>query len=193
MHPGRDARSNILRGENGAERKAGSERLGDQDDVRIRRELLITEKAAGAAESALNLIGDQESAVLCGEIASAIPESFADGIDPAFALDRFQKDAAHGLVELRLEIGQIVETYELRAGNDGREGQPILFRGGDADGAERASMERILQGQETVLLRSRPRSLVGLPSKQARELHRAINGFRPAVREKDAIHPGPRC
>src|SRR5437660_5139589 len=67
MHPGRDARSNILRGENGAERKAGSERLGDQDDVRIRRELLITEKAAGAAESALNLIGDQKSAVLRGE------------------------------------------------------------------------------------------------------------------------------
>src|SRR6266478_550459 len=36
MHPGRDARGNILRGENGAERKAGGERLGDQDDVRLR-------------------------------------------------------------------------------------------------------------------------------------------------------------
>src|SRR5205814_9943767 len=58
---------------------------------------------------------------------------------------------------------------------------------------ERAPMKRILQGQETVLLRCRPRSLAGLASKQARELHRAINGFRPAVREKDAIHPGPRC
>src|SRR6266480_1092816 len=193
VNPRRDARGNLLGGEYGAQRKAGGERLGNQDNIRSRSKLLIAEVAAGAAESALNLIGDQESAVLGGEGASAIPESFADGIDPAFALDRFQKDAAHGLVELRLEIGHIVETHELRAGNDGREGQPILFRGSDADGPERASVKRILQGQETVLFRCRPRSLVGLASKQARELHRAINGFRPAVREKDAIHPGPRC
>src|ERR1700731_421497 len=67
VHPGRDTRSNILRSENGAERKAGSERLGDQDDVRLRGKLLIAEEAAGAAKPALNLIGDQESAVQRGK------------------------------------------------------------------------------------------------------------------------------
>src|SRR6267143_1517595 len=36
MHPGRDASGNVLRGENGAERKAGSERLGDQYNIRLR-------------------------------------------------------------------------------------------------------------------------------------------------------------
>src|SRR6059058_290747 len=83
MNPRRDARGNLLGGEYGAQRKAGGERLGNQDNIRSRSKLLIAEVAAGAAESALNLIGDQESAVLGGECASAIPESFADGIDPA--------------------------------------------------------------------------------------------------------------
>src|SRR5882762_5016909 len=42
-----------------------------------------------------------------------------------------------------------------------------------------------------MLLGRRPSSLVRLASKEACELHRAVNGFRAAVRKKDAIHPGP--
>src|SRR2546421_3522141 len=42
-----------------------------------------------------------------------------------------------------------------------------------------------------MLLRRCPSSLVRLASKEACELHRAVNGFRSTVREKDAIHPGP--
>src|SRR5207302_10406009 len=67
MNPGRDAQGNLLGGENGAERKTGGERLGNQDNVRLRGKFLIGEEAAGAAESALNLIGDQNSAVLGSE------------------------------------------------------------------------------------------------------------------------------
>src|SRR5258708_4251302 len=144
MHPRRDARSNRFVGENGAERKTGGKRLGNQHDVRFRGKLLIGEEAAGTAEAALNLIGDEESAVLGGEGASAIPESLADRIDAAFTLDCFQEDSADGMVEFRVEIGEVIETHELRAGNDGREGQAILFRGGNADSAESAAMKRIL-------------------------------------------------
>jgi len=99
VHPRRDARSNALRGENCAERKASGERLGDQNNVRLRGKFLIGEEAAGAAESALNFIGDQESAALGGKRASAIPEYFADGIDSPFALDCFKKDGADSVVE----------------------------------------------------------------------------------------------
>src|SRR6266850_2201401 len=42
-----------------------------------------------------------------------------------------------------------------------------------------------------MLLRRRPSSLVRLACKEACELHRAVDGFRAAVRKKDAIHPGP--
>src|SRR5258708_19184587 len=136
MHPGRDARSNRFGGENGAERKTGGERLGNQHDVRFRGKLLIGKEAAGAAEAALNLVGDEEGAVLGGEGASAIPESLADRIDAAFTLDCFQEDSADGIVEFRVEIGEVIEPHEFRAGYDRREGQAILFRGGNTDGAE---------------------------------------------------------
>src|SRR5216684_5754358 len=67
MHPGRDAGGDLFGGENSAERKSGGERLGDQNNVRLRGKFLIGKEATGAAEAALNLIGDQKSAVLRGE------------------------------------------------------------------------------------------------------------------------------
>src|SRR5260370_5866620 len=191
MHPGRNARSDLLRGENGAEREASRERLGDQNNVRLRGKLLIAEEAAGAAEAALNFIGDQESAVLRSERTSAIPEDFADRINPAFALDRFEENRADGVVEFRLEISDVVETHELRSGDEGREGQAILFRGGNANGAERTSMKRILQSQEPMFLRVGPSGLVRPASKKPRELECAIDRFRAAVGEEDAVKPGP--
>src|SRR5207302_5211564 len=123
MHPGRDARGDFLRGKNGAERKPSGERLGNQNNVRPRGKFLIGEIAAGTAEPALNLISDQESAALGGEGASAIPEFFADGIDSAFTLNRFQKDGTDGVVKFRVEIGNVVEADEFRAGNNRSEGQ----------------------------------------------------------------------
>src|SRR5258708_5201843 len=191
MHTGRDARGHLLRGENGAERKSGRKRLGDQNNVRLRGKLLIAEEAAGAAKSALNFVGDQESAMLRGKRASAIPENFAEGIDSAFALNWFQKDAADGVVEFRLEVSDVVETHELCAGNEWREGQPILFRGSNGDGAESAAVKRILQGQKAMLLRGRSRGLVRPASKEPRELEGAIDRFRAADGEENAVKPGP--
>src|SRR5260370_38830947 len=185
MHAGRDASGNLLGGKNGAERKAGGERLGNQSDVRLRGKLLIAEEAAGAAKSALNLIGDQESAVLRGKRAGAIPENFAEGIDPALALNWLQKDATDGVVEFRIEVSNVVETHELRAGNEWGEGQPILFRGGNSDGAERAPMKGILQSQEAMLLRGRPSGLVRLASKEPRKLESAIDPFRAPLAEEN--------
>src|SRR5712692_2739916 len=34
-------------------------------------------------------------------------------------------------------------------------------------------------------------SFLGFAPEEARELHRSVNGFRAAVRKKDAVHPGP--
>src|SRR5229473_3989117 len=55
MHAGRNASGNLLRGENGAERKSGRKRLGDQNNVRLRRKLLIAEEAAGADRKSTRL------------------------------------------------------------------------------------------------------------------------------------------
>src|SRR5204863_8172689 len=191
MHPGRNARGDCFRGENRAEWKSGGKRLSNQNDIRSRRKFLISEIAAGAAKPALNLIGDQESAVLRSQGAGTTPEFFADSIDSAFSLQRFQKDGANGIVEFRLKISDVVEPDEFRAWNDRRERQPILFRGGDADSTESASVKGILKGQEAVFFRNRPGSFIRLASTEARQLHCAIDGFRAAVGKKDAIHARP--
>ena len=115
-------------GENRAERQAGGQRLGDHDDVRLRGKFLVREVAAGAAEAALNFVGDQQGAVLRGECARALPECFADRIDAAFALNRFQDDGANGVVEFRFEVRDVVERDEFDAGNERREGQRDIFR-----------------------------------------------------------------
>src|SRR5260370_31191545 len=129
--------------------------------------------------------------MLGGQRASAIPESFADGINPTFALDGFKKDGADGIVEFSLEIGDVIETHELGTGNDGRKGQAILFRGGHADGAKRAAMKRILERQETMFLCGCPRRLVRTASVQPRKFHTTVYGFRAAVGEDRAIEARP--
>src|SRR5439155_15972561 len=122
MHPWRDTRSHFFGGKNGAERQPGSEWLGDQNNVRLRRKVLIRKIAAGAAEPALNFIGNQQSAMLRRKGTGAIPEILADGMDSAFALNSFEKNRANGVVEFRFEIREIVEAHEFDAGNDRREG-----------------------------------------------------------------------
>src|SRR5258708_10703388 len=191
MHSGRDAGGNLLRGENGAKRESGGERLGDQDDVRLGRKSLITEEAAGAAEATLNFIGDQQGAVLGGDCTSAIPEFFADWIDPPFALNGFKENSANGIVEFRFKIGDVVETHEFRARNNGREGQPVFFSGGDAESAEGPAMEGMFKREEAMLVRGRSRNFFGFAAKEACELHRTVNSLGPAVGKEDAIHAGP--
>src|SRR6266851_1051884 len=191
VHAGRDTRSNRLGRENGAERKAGGQRLGDQNDVRLRGKLLVAEKAAGAAEPALNLIGNQKGIMLRRKFPSAIPEGFVERTDPAFALNRFEENGADGIVEFRFEIGDVVETDELCPGNNGGEGQTVFFRGGNTDGAKSAPMKRIFQGQKPLFLRGCTGRFVRLTPIKARKLHRAIDRFGAAVGEERAIESRP--
>src|SRR5208282_2487244 len=95
-----------------------------------------------------------QRAVLRGQDASAIPKSFAGGIDAAFALDGFNDYGADGVVKFGFEVGDVVETDKFNAGNNGRERQAIFFRGGDADGAKGASVEGIFHGENAVFGRS---------------------------------------
>src|SRR5260370_10465431 len=112
-------------------------------------------------------------------------------MDSAFALNGFEKDGADGIVKFHLEIRDVVEADKFDARDQWREGQAVLFRRGDADGAESAPMKRILQGQKAMLLRCRAWGLVRLAPKESRKFHRAVNGFGATIRKKDAVHPGP--
>src|SRR6266550_2221881 len=63
MHSGRHARGHRFGCKNGAKRKTAGKRLGDQDDIRLSSKFLIGKVAPGAAEPALDLVGNQQRAM----------------------------------------------------------------------------------------------------------------------------------
>ena len=64
-------------------------------------------------------------------------------MNATFALDGFEDYGADVFVEFGLEVGDVVEFDEFDARDERSEGQAIFFGGGDADGAEGASVKRI--------------------------------------------------
>ena len=85
------------------------------------------EPMAGSAKAALDLIYDQECALLGGEFASAPVELFGYWTNSALTLNRFDHNGADVVCELFLEIFDVVETDELETRNEGLEGIAIFF------------------------------------------------------------------
>ena len=188
---GRDFVGDGLRREDGTERKAGRQRLGDENDVGLTRELLISEVAAGAAEAALNFVGDEERAVFGSKSAGSVPEILGDGIDAAFALNGLKEDGTDSIVEFRFEVVDIIEADEIDARDKRREGESVFFGGSGADGAVSAAMKGISEREDAVLPRGSAERVGFGTSAKAGELYGAVDSFGAAVGEEDAIHAGP--
>src|SRR5260370_33881919 len=99
MQARRHARCNGVISDDRAQRQTGGERFCDDRYIRLRRKRLKSEVPACPAQSALKFVGDQQSAVLARESTGTIPELFSERKDATFAVNRFQKDCANGLVE----------------------------------------------------------------------------------------------
>src|SRR5260370_41938704 len=112
MQAWRDVRGYGFGGQDCAERQTSGERLGNENDVGLRGKFLVSEVAPGAAEAALNLVGNKQSAVLRGEGAGAIPEGFCNGGDSALALGGLGGLGGHGGCEFGFEIGEGGENNE---------------------------------------------------------------------------------
>src|SRR5258707_8662894 len=124
--------------------------------------------------------------MLRGERAGAIPESFSDGMDAAFALDGFEDDGANGVVEFGFEISDVVEMDKFDAGHERRKRQTVFFGGGYADGAEGAAVKGVLHGQDAVLGRGLVGRVGGGAGAEAGELLSAVGGLGSAVWGEDA-------
>jgi hypothetical protein len=126
MHAGMENGRKLFVRNKSAKWKAARERLGDRHNVRLGRESFVREFAACAAEARLDLVSDQGNVVVFGQPAGALPEFLAHGVDAALALNRFNSDGADGIIELYVEIGDIVESDKLNAGNQRYEGFTYL-------------------------------------------------------------------
>src|SRR5579859_97414 len=191
VETGRNAVGNGLRGENRAERQSRRERLGDEDDVRLARILLISEIAASAPEAALNFIGDEERAVLGSQGAGSVPESLGNGINAAFALNRFEKYGANGVVEFRCEVVHVVEANEVDARNERSERQAIFFGRRGADSTVGAAVERIGHREDAVFARGNAWNVGIRAGIQAGEFQSAFDGLCAAIGEENAVKAGP--
>src|ERR1700685_1671222 len=123
--------------------------------------------------------------------ARSIPERFADGMDAAFALNRFQDHRADGIVELRFEVADIVELHKIDAGHERGEWKAVFFSRSSAYRAKCTPVKRVRHCQDAMFFCRRVRCFVGGASIKPRELQRAFNRFGAAVREKDVIHSRP--
>ena len=148
VQSGNECRCKFFVGDDGAERQASGERFRYRENVRTRGEFLVSEVAAGASETALNLIGDQRGVVLRCKGAGALPERFADGENAAFTLNCFEHQCADSVVEFCFEISDVIEAHEFDAGNQRREWLAILCGMRDGERAERAAVEGIFQRED---------------------------------------------
>ena len=191
--PGEIVSSHRIGRQNRAKRQSRRQRLGDHHNVRLRCKLLVREMAPGAAQAALNLVGDQQRAVLGGQRAGAIPECFADRINAAFALNRFRADTAQTeSSNFDSRSAHIVEAHKFDARHERRERQPVFFRGGNADRAKRAPVKRIRPAPESdVFAAGVHAASCGSRAHSRASFMRPIDGFRAAVAEKYAVQPRP--
>ncbi len=84
MQAGNECRGEFLPRQKRAERQSARQGLGDNDDVRRAVQPLVGKLLAGAAETALNFIGNQSGAMLRRERPCALPEFVVDWISPAW-------------------------------------------------------------------------------------------------------------
>jgi len=141
VHAGGDDVDGLLVDEDCTEGEAAGERLGGRDDIGVNFAGLaallgtipefVGEIGAGATESALDLVEDQQSVVRAGGCLGGEGELAGDLDDAAFAHDGLEEDGAGVLVDRRLERGDVVGRDELDTGDQGGERLAVLVLAGD--------------------------------------------------------------
>ncbi len=135
-----------------AEGESGGERFGGDGDVGEEvGEALVGEEVAGAAESALGFIGDEEGVGGGGEAAGFAEEGFGEEVDASFALDGLEDDGGGVFGDGGLELCDAVGGDEGDAGEEGSEGAAVVGLAGDGEGAEGASVEGVFEGHHVEL------------------------------------------
>ena len=184
-------------GDERADRHARRDALGGGDDVRLDAGLLDRPPRAGASHAGLDLVGDQQDAVLVADVAQPLQESRRGREVAALALDRLDHDRRHiarrdeapeDRAAQHLELGAAVAAGTLSPGTDARErgvmdhrqqrpeAGPLLdLRVGQGQGTHRAAVEAALEGDDPG-----PMGVV------AGELDRALDRLRAGVGQEDA-------
>ena len=170
------------------EREPARQTLGGHDDVGIDSVVLQCEKLAGAREAGLDLVGDQQHAVLVAQLPQPAHERRRGHIETAFPLHGFDDDRGDPLrIDVRLE-------------------QPVDRRDGcfDADAVQPDGKRRVIdlgrkraepglvrrdfagerhRHHRAAVKRSRERDDAAAARRGAGDLHRILDGLRAGGEE----------
>ena len=169
--------------------KAAAKRFRDRDDVRLEIVMLAGKKSPGTAESGLDLIGNQNDAVLASDACQLFEEACGRRHEAAFTEDRFDDDggdpigrdhAFKELVERRQRIlrGNAV-PFEWERGviNLAAKGTEVLLirriLAGHGKRQQRASVITVREGDDGRTARI-----------LARNLDRVLGRFRPGRQQQ---------
>ncbi len=147
------AAGRLAGGEAGAHREAAADALGRGQDVGRDARPLVGEELAGAADAGLDLVHDEQEAVLVAERPQGAQPLVRDHPQAALALDRLDHQGGglgrdRGLQGLQVAERHLVEAVHLRA-----EAVDVLLLAAGRDGGERPAVERTLEGDDPVALR----------------------------------------
>ena len=183
------ARVEGFRGLFGAEHcahgNAAGDGLGEGGDIGKDAVVLVGEPFAGAANAALDFVGDQECAGYVAKFAGSGVELLRDGMNAAFALNCFEQDRAVIFSERGPQCGDVIKWNEVDGRDKRREGFTILGLMSGRDRAHAAAMKAVFERDE---LRSDGAALFAEhEGVRAGELHRSLPCLGAGVAEEDPI------
>jgi len=170
--------------------EASREGLAQRHDVGADAVVLVGEERPGAAETGLDLVGDEQGIVPFGELAELreIPRRRHD--DTGLALDRFDEDGDRALVHRRPDGVGIPEGQQAIAAGERTEPLTVLGARGEADDRGRAAVEVVVEDQDLAL--GRRHALDGLPPLPG-QLDGSLDRLGAAVHRQEALEAGERA
>ena len=182
MAAGIHAAGPVPGGETGSDREPATEAFRDRDDVGSDAGLLVREQRAGASHAGLDLVEDEEAAVLVAQLAQPPQALGRHDADAALALDRLDQDRRSLRADRRAQSFVIAERHNVETRQQRR---IALCQLGAADGRDARhgpAVERTLEGHDPVpLRRARGREMA------ADHLDRALDRFRTRVAHEDGV------
>ena len=171
----------LLGGQHGPDRQAVRQGLGKGHDIRFDPHLLIGEQGPGPADTGLDLVKDQEQAVLSAEILDPPEVLGGQRAYPALALQRFTENGAGPVADHPGNGLQVTEGGMHKALGERLKALVEFGLAGGGHGRQGPAMERAGQGNDLV---------APFPGLDAGQLDRRLVGLGPAVGEKDLVGEG---
>src|SRR5581483_3157447 len=168
-----------------AEGKSGGDRLGQANHVGLDPEMFECKELSGSSEAALDFVKDERCVMAIGGFAGRAKKLDGRRTYAALALDRFDHNGARFVGNSGVELLDVVAVHELNGAGQRVEILAVLRLAGERQRAQRAAMERTVEGNDLAL-----GFAAAIVSRVTNQFQCAFNGFGAAVGEKCAPETG---